>query len=371
MAYNLPNVTFADKDPATIENEIIARAQEKLGITFAPADPRLIFLKTFAYYLSLQRAKIDFTGKQNLLAYAYGDYLDQLGDDLSTLRNPAEFASVTVRFALSAPQLSDVIIQQGKRVTAGDNIFFYTRNSVAIPKNELSIDVACDCLTSGTVGNDYQIGEINILVDPIPYVAAVANIEISGGGVDTESDESLRERIRLAPAKYSTAGADEGYIYWARSSTQDIADVAVYTPQPGEVDVVALMQNGRLPNQAELDQINEVLSAETVRPLTDLVKVVAPRQVDYTIELTYYLNIGDNISISPVQSQVIKAVDDYINWQKSKLARNINPSKLINLVMNAGAARVDVVEPQPLTLKKSEVGNCIGIKITYGGLEND
>ena len=39
----------------------------------------------------------------------------------------------------------------------------------------------------------------------------------------TEGDNRLRERIRLAPAKRSTAGPEQAYIYWV---------MTVFSPEP-------------------------------------------------------------------------------------------------------------------------------------------
>lgn len=366
---NLPEITFAEKDANVIESEIISRAQTLLDTTFAPADPRLLFLKTFAYYIALQRSKIDATGKQNLLAYAEENYLDHKGIDLDTTRNEAEAASVTVRFALSAVQSSVVNIAQGKRVTAGDNVFFYVRNSGEIAAGAMSVDLICDCLSAGIIGNGYQPGQLNILVDPIPYVAAVSNIDVSSGGIDDESDDSYRERIQLAPEKFTTAGSDDSYKYWAKTATQNILDVEVYSPAPGEINVVSLMQAGTLPSSAELELIKEVLSDKKRRPLTDKVNVMSPQQVNYQVELTYYLSTEDVMNVETLQTSINAAVNQFITWQKTKLGRNINPSKLINLIMQAGAERVEIIAPTLQTLQRYQVANCTNVTINYGGLE--
>lgn len=366
---NLPEITFAEKDASVIESEIISRAQTLLNTTFAPADPRLLFLKTFAYYIALQRSKIDYTGKQNLLAYAEDTYLDHKGIDLDTTRNDAEAASVTVRFALSAIQSSVVNIAQGKRVTAGDNVFFYVRSGGEIAAGAMLVDLICDCLSAGTIGNDYQAGQLNILVDPIPYIAAVSNIDVSSGGIDEESDDAYRERIQLSPEKFTTAGSDDGYKYWAKTATQNILDVEVYSPSPGEVNVVALMQGGTLPTSTELELINEVLSSSKRRPLTDKVNVMSPQQVNYQIELTYYLSTQDVMNIEALQNNINTAVSQFVTWQKTKLGRNINPSKLINLIMQAGAERVEIIAPTLQVLQRYQTANCTNTTVNYGGLE--
>ena len=60
----------------------------------------------------------------------------------------------------------------------------------------------------------YAAGELNILVDPVGFIAAVRNTESSTGGTDVESDSNLAERVFLAPSSYSTAGPDDAYEYW-------------------------------------------------------------------------------------------------------------------------------------------------------------
>ena len=50
-----------------------------------------------------------------------------------------------------------------------------------------------------------------------------------------ESDDSLRERVYLAPAGFSTAGASDSYIYWAKSFSSAVSDVVVDDPEPGDV----------------------------------------------------------------------------------------------------------------------------------------
>ena len=58
----------------------------------------------------------------------------------------------------------------------------------------------------GASGNDVPIGVVDTLVDAIPYVAAVENVDTSSGGADAESDDSLTRRIWLSPTTYSCAG---------------------------------------------------------------------------------------------------------------------------------------------------------------------
>ena len=68
------------------------------------------------------------------------------------------------------------------------------------------------CTENGVGGNELLPGQVNVLVDLIPYVESVSNTTKTSGGADLESDESLAERIFLAPSGYSVAGPDDAYI---------------------------------------------------------------------------------------------------------------------------------------------------------------
>jgi phage-related baseplate assembly protein len=197
----------------------------------------------------------------------------------------------------------------------------------------------------------------------------VSNVDVSSGGIDEESDDSYRERIQLSPEKFTTAGSEDSYKYWAKTATQNILDVEVYSPAPAEVNVVALMQGGTLPTPTELELINGVLNSRKRRPLTDKVSVKSPKQVNYQIKLTYYLDTEDVMNVETLQTRINAAANQFVTWQKTKLGRNINPSKLINLVMQAGAERVEVTAPALQTLERYQVANCTTIIVNYGGLE--
>src|SRR5215831_14365787 len=130
----VPDIEFAEKDPAVIQSEVIAdyEAAFKLltGIDkhLAPGDPVRLFLLVVCHWLSHQRSLIDFAGKQNLLKYAHGDYLDNLGALYGerTLRLQAAPATTSLRFTLAAALASDAIIPQGTQCQAPNNIAFAT-----------------------------------------------------------------------------------------------------------------------------------------------------------------------------------------------------------------------------------------------------
>ena len=373
---NLPDISFIDNMTLTdAENLLVERYQEmyerltgKPG-TLARADPMTLLLYATATYLHQQDLRIDFRGKMNLLKYAKGDYLDNVAALKRITRNGASAAVVTMRFTLSDVRSSVVAIPEGTRVQAED-IFFETIEYAEIEAGETSIDILCQCMTEGVEGNGFEPGAIITLVDPIPYVASVINVDTSAGGADVESDDSLRERVYLAPAGFSTAGASDSYIYWAKSFSSAVSDVVVDDPEPGDV-VVSFLVNGEVPTPSIIDSMYNWLNDKTIRPLTDHLTVQAPDIEYFEVELTYYINSSDYSKVTSIQNAVAQAVDEYITWQTSAIGRDLNPDELIKRVVAAGAKRVDVVSPVYTPVTGQQVSSMTEKSVTYGGLEDD
>jgi len=366
--YSLPEISFAEKSAEDIESAILVTYESISGRSLAAGDPVRLFLETIAAVIVQQRVLIDFTGKQNLLRYATGDYLDHIGGRVTRL--PASAASTTIRFTLSAPQVGAVIIPAGTRITPDGDLYFATSVVVEIPAGELTVDVAAICMDAGTIGNGYLPGQINMLVDPIPYVEGAENTDQSSSGTDQEIDDDYRLRIWLAPESYSVAGPEGAYTYWAKTASADIIDVYVSSPSPGVVDIRPLLKGGLIPGQTILDLVAGVCSDKKVRPLTDHVTVSAPETVNYNLNLTYYIAQSRATDTISIQSAVNQAVNDYVAWQRGALGRDINPSELIARVMIAGAKRLTVETPVYTQLQGYQVAIASTVTVTYGGLEN-
>lgn len=367
----LPNIDFTEKSAAEIEAEVIGQYEQTAGRILAKGDPVRLFLEAITTIIAQQRSIIDFSAKQNLLTYATGDYLDHLGDRQGVTRLPEQPAMTTVRFSLSTAQTFTVSIPKGTRVTPGDSIFFATQEVLEINPGETYIDAIVVCTQSGSIGNNFTIGQINKLVDPLPYISKVENITVSTGGVDDEADDNLRLRIRQAMESYSVAGPRLAYDFWARTAHQGIIDVSVISPTPGEVEIRPLMDDGELPSSEILDTVLNICSSDDVRPLTDNVSAVSPEQVLYNISLTYYISRVDATVVSTVQDNVNSAINEYITWQKSRLGRDINPSELIKRIIASGAKRVEVTAPVFTTLDLWQIAKEDSVTINYGGLEDE
>ena len=372
---SLNDVEFAEKSPVVIEREIISAYEAYTGRSLAKGDPVRLFLESIALIIIQQRNLIDYAAKQNLLAYASGDFLDHIGALLGVTRLEASKAVCTLRFNLSAELKSAVIIPSGTRVTPDGNIIFATLNDVEIKAGDLEIEVGAECESSGIIGNDFLAGQINKLVDVFAYEMSVVNITDSTGGAETESDENFRERINIAPESFSSAGPFGAYEYLTRSAHQDIIDVAVLGQpyaEPGTVKIYPLLKNGELPGQEILELVLETCSARDKRPLTDEVLVLPPESVSYEVHAKFYIDRANASQASLIKSRVEAAYEDFKIWQKNRLGRDINPSELNFRLVNAGAKRVEIYAPEFKVLKPWEVAiiDEQGSELIYGGLED-
>ena len=370
----LEDIVFADKSADETEREIITFYETFTGRSLAKGDPIRLFLEALILIVIHQRSLIDYAAKQNLLAYAEGDYLDHIGALLGVTRLEASPAMTTLKFTLSAAQSSVITIPEGTRASpGGGNILFATTGGVEIPAGETEATVTAQCTVSGTQGNGFVAGQIRRLVDPFPYEMSVTNITASYGGADTENDENYRERIQIAPESFSVAGPRGAYEYYARSAHNDIADVAVVGPpdiEPGYVEIYPLMRGGELPSDEILAAVLAKCNADDVRPLTDCVSVHAPSIVDYSLSVTYYIDRSKATQSEQLQAAIEASAREWVTWQRSKLGRDLNPSELNHRMMAAGAKRTEITSPAFTVLKASELAVPSIITITFGGLED-
>ncbi len=367
----LPEINFLSTDPNLLFNEIVEMYEQLEGRKLAQADPlRLIFL-ALASVITKQNVAINDAAKQNLLYYARDEVLDHKGFEWSTPRLKATAATTTLRLHLSTPLTSSRIIPKGELATSNEGeVFFETIEETVISPGATFVDVELKCTSIGETGNGFTPGQINTLVKPLPYISHVENITVSDGGAEQEQDKPYRERIHLAPERLSNAGSEGAYEYFAKSASALIDDVYVYMPSPGCVDIKVLLYGGQLPSQEIIDKVLEAVSPKKIRPLTDNVTAGAPEVNEFELDMTYYIETSA-VDKNLIHQKIQEAVDEWLKWQQSKIARDINPSKLISLCMKAGAKRIEVNSPPFTAIPKGHVAQIGSKTVTFGGVEDD
>ena len=136
------------------------------------------------------------------------------------------------------------------------------------------------------------------------------------------------------------------------------------------VVVYPLKTDGTIPGAELKQEIIDYLYDPKIHYLTDQLFVENPIVEEYDINLTYYIDLADSTQEAAIQEAVNKAVNAHVIWQKEKLGRDVNPSRLIHSIIVAGAKRVDVSAPSYKKIKKNMVATAKNINVVYGGLED-
>ena len=377
--YNLPDISFVDDiSYEKILNEMIAdyekKYQEATGrkVTLRPGDKEHIHLRIEAGQYFQMYQILDNAAKMNLLKYSKGYFLRHLGAFKKTFIQEPKPAVVTARFTLSEIRKDVIYIPQGTRVTAGDGVYFATDDYAEVKAGDSFVDVDCTCETVGEVGNEYIVGQIETIVDPVPYVSSVSNITKSDGGTGEESEDSFRERIFLAPSSYSVAGPADAYEYWVKQyNSAAIEDVKIYEPTEAVVDIRILLVGGALPSKTFCSGCLEYLRENPIIPLTDNDLVAAPDVVNYNLKAVYYIARSDLNNIKVIQESIEAAKETYLNWQRTKIGRDINPDALTEFVRAAGGKRVVITSPVFTPIPETSIAIEKTVEFVYGGIEDD
>lgn len=370
----IENMTLAETENVVMEQ--YSRFYKELtgsSPDMGAADVKRLILKSFSLIIYQVMQYIDAKGRSELLKTSTGESLDALAALLGIIRSGPTKAIATERFTLSAARGEYTPIPAGTRVKSENGLYFNTLDYAEIPAGQTTVDVTIQAEEAGSDSNGIAVGSINTLVDPIPYVASVTNIDESAGGVDTEDDYSLTERTFLAPSKFSSAGPRDAYEYYVHEWNSDVSDVFIDSPTPCVINIYATIQGAddkRKLTPTERESLVEYINGEIIRPLGDKVACVEPEDVSYKITLTYWIGRSSQKSFGTIQEKVASAVERFKIWQRS-LGRDIDPSELIARIKSAGAKRVKVTAPEDVVVTKKQLPNCIATEVIYGGLEDD
>lgn len=370
---SLPDVNFI----STSVNDLLALAittyqntyfaQTGQSVVLQPGDDEYIMLYTHALIDYQRLQSINCAAKQNLLKYSTGDNLKHLGSNTGNIKAVPQASVTALTFMLGTIQSTDITIPQNTRATPGNGLYFATDQAVIIAAGNTSITTSATCTVTGSIGNGYIPGIVNILTDSVPFVAHVTNTEKTAGGTDAQSDDSFKAQIFASPSGYSVAGPATAYDYYARKYSSAVIDTKPVRSSPGVVDLYVLLEGGTLPNSTFLSELTAFL--EPYRPLTDNLTSLAPTVTDYTIDLTYYIDPKDSNQASTIQAAVTAVVNTFAAWTQSAIGRDIIPDQLTAVIRGAGAKRAVITSPTYTVIGATSIAVPTTIALTYGGLD--
>lgn len=377
----MAEIDFMDINAAQIVERLITGVEANLSEPLYPGDERRLFLEALAPVMVQLINEVNDACKQRLLRYARDGVLDALGERMQVERLAATPAQCVLRFSLAEARTQNTLIPQGTRATADGTVHFATTAAATIPAGSLSVDVSAVCTEGGSAYNGYGIGAIATITDMIAFVAGVTNIDATHGGDDGEpqdsggeGDERYRERIRLAPARLSTAGPEASYIYHAMAASSEIVDVLpIDDHAAGTVELIITTTDGT-PSEDVIKAVEEAVNATTVRPLNDKVIVSGPERVSYDIEFKYYVTKENEASALTTIEGEGGAIALFNTWQQSKVGRDINPDKLRAFCLapesGTGALRIEITSPAFKSLTQRQLAKFSGtLKVSHEVVE--
>jgi uncharacterized phage protein gp47/JayE len=297
---------------------------------------------------------------QDVQAAAYiltanGTDLDNKAADVDVYRKQATQSTGAVIFSIATAGGSPTIIPIGTLVsaepadpTAPPIIFATTTTGTILTGQTQSNSVLVTAVTAGSLGNVIA-GAINTVASG-PGGTAVTNPYSTGGGADTEGDDSpnggLRARALAAipAASQCTASAlVEAAVSYAGITAAYVLDNTAddgYTPELGRVQLYVDDGTGDLgnpanPNHAVIAQLQADLDSGLYRAAGTQVHVVGATllpvaiSLQFTFDTNYTLSTGDQIQVA-----VQLAVYNYVN--ALSLGRPVTIAEIVATVCGVG-----------------------------------
>lgn len=367
----MSGLTFFDVTAESLYKKFIENLQTETGEKMYEGDERLVYAQCLLTVIVALFNNFNEGAKARMLPYAYGEILDAIGEFKDCKRLASSSARCTIRFTTNGAKNTAIEIPKGTRVTANGSLIFETVEDTVISVGSLSATVEAECTKGGRAANGIPVGAISTMIDNVTGVTGCTNTTATFGGDDGEpypydankhpdgddgtGDERYRERIRLSNAAYSTAGSENGYIYWAKTASADITDVRVISDQvAGTIELVVMTKDGE-PSEDIIKKVLDKCSAKDVRPMNDIVSVSAPEVVEYDIEIKYTIMDGNQTQAIASISGEGGAATRFDDYTSARLGRDINPDLLKLYCMQDGNVySCEIVKPsaQELTARQ-------------------
>lgn len=236
-----------------------------------------------------------------LLDTATNDYLDRRAIDFNETRTPAEKATGLLQFEGDENTIIPI-----KTVVGYHDLRFETTESGVI-ENGIAT-VFAQCMIEGTIGN-IEANSIDNCISTITGISAVTNLDIFMGGVDLETDDSLRNRILEKIQKPITSGNKNHYIYWAKqvSGVGEVRVISCWNGN-GTVKVIVLSSEGDVPDDVIIENVANYI--EENRPIG--AEVTVAKAIPVFIDIEVELSFSTSYTLSVIKEEIKRAITTYL-----------------------------------------------------------
>ncbi|HEM7896865.1 TPA: baseplate J/gp47 family protein [Burkholderia cenocepacia] len=183
-----------------------------------------------------------------------------------------------------------------------------------------------------------------------------------------EDDDSLRERIQLAPRGFSVAGPDDAYVFHARAADGRVKAATAYSPSPCVMIVTVLSREGDgTASQELIDIVKKAL--EKKRPQADEVIVQSAKIVPYAIRATLRFFNGPDRAVA-----LAEAKKKTLQFAESmhRPGSEVTKDGLYASMRVAGVQKVLLDTPaEGVPIAIDQAPYCTGIELTDGGVADE
>lgn len=319
-------------DPDEVWDQMMLAYVEAGGDILYPGDEKEMLLRSVQADIVQVFAGVDNALRMQTLRYAVGDYLDVLGELRGCERIRASTATAKVSITTNATGETGTL-KAGTAMTCDGEKFYLLEDEILLSGYQETLTATVVADREGTSGNGLTAGAEMSLAAQNPAINSIVVTESATGGNEKEEDDVYRERIRNYGLASVTTGPQRQYESAAEEVSSGIIDAHAINLGDGEVGVYLIISDDVSDPSTLMHSVEVALSAEDVRPLTDIVNVYQATDVEYTLNVEY-------VSDGSFSSDIAQAVSDYQDWQDNEIGLAFNPDRLMSAIYQAGASRV-------------------------------
>jgi len=321
------------------------------------SDDVMSVLEAFAYRELMLRTFFNTQVANSFWQTAMGEYLDFIAQFFDVFRLIGEKPTASATFTINTILGYDYVLDAGAELLNNDGSISILISTITIPTGSIEASGIIE-LQIETAQSSAAVSSIMI---PRPYLKSVIQTTTFSGGSDTETDDEMRERIKLSFEEVTTAGSVSSYRAYALKADERIDDVAVLSPTPGVVDVI--LHSLSTVDAAMISRAYTALSADKARPLCDTVQVRAATVTSYTVNAVLTLDpLSDPAStLEAARLRLKERVDSIL------IGQSITTSSMIAALSVDGVDDVTLIAPAlAVSVLSDGVAICTLIDISVG-----
>ncbi len=283
---------------------------ESSGNNFDEASEIAVRMKVMAGEIFNAYSSLEWLKRQMFASSASGEYLDYIARERGIERRQATKAKGVLTFSVEEASSDPILIPRGTVVvTPGSNpLRFYTTEDAVLPLMTMSVSVNAEAEVAGFAGN--ILAGINFLPVSVPAeIVQIRNNSRFVGGADTETDSSLRERIK--DTYYCVPnGMNKAYYQQLAKTVDGVKKVGVvsFARGAGTINVYVSGNEDDI-SQAVVDEVAQVIQSE--REINLDVQVFAAVKSPYNLNVTVKAKAG--YTQNDVTELIAQAFEEYLS----------------------------------------------------------